>query len=247
MSATTDYVIEQKSAFERMRGRFRARRAAIFHRHFKITPQTTVLDLGGANGAHLNALLRGTSASPSRCTVADVDKAALKDARDRFGFQTVELDREADALPFDPGAFDIVFCSSVLEHVTFSRPDYTVSPWGHGGVWDVMDGSEFRSTALRRQAAFAAEISRVGKGYFVQVPYRHFPVETHTRYPLFQYLPRGLQVSFLRIKRGHGMRGVTPDFYLPSAKEFARYFPEGAITFERILGLPKSMIAVRSA
>src|ERR1700740_3116720 len=54
-------------------------------------------------------------------------------------------------LPFDAGEFDLVYCSSVIEHV-----------------------------APARRAAFAAEIRRVGRGWYVQTPAWSFPLEPHS-------------------------------------------------------------------
>src|SRR5689334_7028185 len=60
----------------------------------------------------------------------------------------------AEALPFEDSSFELVYCSSVIEHVP--RP---------------------------RRAAFAAEIRRVGRGWFVQTPAFSFPVEPHSLLP----------------------------------------------------------------
>lgn len=64
-------------------------------------------------------------------------------------------------LPFRDGAFDIVFSNSVIEHV----------------------GDE------ARQRAFAREVARVGRGYWVQTPNRRFPVEVHLHTPFIHWLP----------------------------------------------------------
>src|SRR6476660_4598956 len=56
----------------------------------------------------------------------------------------------ASGLPFADEQFDLVYCSSVIEHV-----------------------------APARRAAFAAELRRVGRGWFVQTPAVSFPIEPH--------------------------------------------------------------------
>src|ERR1700733_7462111 len=234
---TQAYISESPSFLGLLRARFRAGRARIFRQCFSMTPDTRILDLGGSNGAHIASVLAGTATKPVNCIVADCDRTALNDAQARFGFRTVELSPSDSTLPFSNKAFDIVFCSSVLEHVTFSRPE----------VWSITDGPLFHDTALRRQSVFAAEIRRVGLGYFVQVPYRHFPVETHTRLPLFQYLRRQQQVSLMRSEHFRWLRQVTPDFYLPTRVEFQAYFPDAMLKFERLAGLVKSLIALKPA
>jgi SAM-dependent methyltransferase len=214
----------------------------MFRHSFEIGPETRILDLGGSDGAHIAAVLARTDARAANCVVADVDPVALKLAEAR-GFSTIPLRQEDATLPFADREFDIVFCSSVLEHVTFPYPQ----------IWTITSGLEFRSTALRRQAAFASEIRRIGKGHFVQVPYRHFPLETHTRTLLFQYLPRGWQVGLLKLRRAKSAqwipwvrhsRKVTPDFYLPTDSEFASFFPASTIRRERMFGFTKSLIAI---
>ena len=73
---------------------------------------------------------------------------------------------QADALelPFEDGAFDIVFSNAVIEHV--------------GGEED--------------QRRFVAEALRVGRRAFITTPNRWFPVEVHTHLPLVHWLPDNL-------------------------------------------------------
>ena len=218
-----------------LRNHFRANRARLFHRHFAITAATTILDLGGWDGAHLRGLLQGTAAQPENCHVADIDPTALERAAKTQGYNTHLLDA-GGKLPFGERAFDIVFCSSVLEHVTISKAD----------IWRQRDGSMFRRESLVHQSAFATEIRRVGKGYFVQVPYRHFPIETHTWLPFFYYLPRPAQIDVITATNKFWLKRTSPDFYLPTAGEFASFFPDGGIVRETMAGLiPKSLIAIR--
>ena len=77
---------------------------------------------------------------------------------------------DACALPFDDGAFDIVFSNAVIEHVG-----------GH-----------------ERQRLFVSEALRVGRRVFITTPNRRFPVEVHTRLPLVHWLPDGLAHPFYR-------------------------------------------------
>jgi SAM-dependent methyltransferase len=68
---------------------------------------------------------------------------------------------DALALPFEDGAFDIVFSNAVIEHV--------------GGEPE--------------QRRFVEEALRVGRSAFITTPNRWFPVEVHTRLPLVHWLP----------------------------------------------------------
>ena len=65
-------------------------------------------------------------------------------------------------LPFDRHAFDIVYCTAVLEH---------------GG-------------SPLRQREFVADLCRVAPRRFVTVPNRAFPIEPHTCLPLVHWLPQ---------------------------------------------------------
>ena len=61
---------------------------------------------------------------------------------------------------FPDKSFVVVYSNSVIEHV-----------------------------GMERQKEFAEEIMRVGKKYWVQTPFKHFPIESHFVFPFFQYLP----------------------------------------------------------
>ncbi|MDX6729482.1 MAG: hypothetical protein QOK49_4287 [Baekduia sp.] len=80
---------------------------------------------------------------------------------------------QADAtvgLPFDDGAFDLVYSSSVIEHVP-----------------------------RERRAAFAAEVRRVGRGLYVQTPAYSFPIEPHALLPFAHWLPAAARRRYWRL------------------------------------------------
>lgn len=80
---------------------------------------------------------------------------------------------EADAaagIPFGDGEFDLVYCSSVIEHVRRERRD-----------------------------TLAAEIKRVGKSFFVQTPAFGFPIEPHSLLPFAHWLPPALRRPYWRL------------------------------------------------
>jgi hypothetical protein len=218
----------------RIRTDSRRKRSALFHATFTLTGQTRILDLGGANGVHVHALLSGTPVRPGNVHVADTDHAAVRSAAERFGYMPVPLEHDAP-LPFADGWFDIVLCSSVLEHVTIPPQE----------IWHERSGARFRRRARARQSTFARELARVGRGYFVQVPYRWFPVETHTWLPLVAYLPRSWQCTLIAISNRVWIKQTVPDFHLPTVREMREYFPAAQLQRERFLGLTKSLIAIR--
>jgi SAM-dependent methyltransferase len=122
---------------------------------------------------------------------------------------------QADAtrrLPFDDGAFDLAYASSVIEHV---------------------------GPADRR--AFAAEVRRVARGWFVQTPAWSFPIEPHALLPLAHWLPLTLRRPYWRM----GAAGDWEDIRLLRRAEMQELF--GApILAERMGGLVKSWIALRA-
>lgn len=131
---------------------------------------------------------------------------------------------DARAMPFADKSFDVVFSNSVIEHV--------------GGYDD--------------QRRMAGEVRRVGKRYFVQAPNRHFPVEPHFLFPMFQFLPLAIQVHLLsRFRLGWTKMKYTPasareavgGIRLVTKAEMKELFPGAQIHHERILGFTKSFTA----
>lgn len=126
---------------------------------------------------------------------------------------------------FDTGAFDVVFSNSVIEHVGDPA----------------------------RQKQFGDEVRRVGRRYWVQTPYRHFPVEPHFLFPLFQYLPPagqrwvGLRWKYSHLKRnGEDVLDELSRLRLLDRRELRAIFPDAALLSERVLGLTKSLVAFRA-
>jgi hypothetical protein len=127
------------------------------------------------------------------------------------------LQGDGTKLPFADNEFDIAFSNSVIEHV----------------------GADL-------QPAFAAEVSRVAKRYFVQTPNRYFPIEPHYQLPLFQFLPeRARRALNRRFTLGWQGKGHWEQIDLLSARDLKTLFPDAEIKRERLFGLTKSLMAVR--
>src|ERR1700751_3313105 len=142
----------------------RARRAEVFRQLFTIHANTKVLDLGSETGRYIAQVLTGSGIKPENVYLADIDRDAVAEGSRRFGFTPVVID-EFSPLPFPDKFFDVVHCSSVLEHVTVPKSD----------VWAVNSGRKFRRLSIDAQRAFAQEIKRLGGQYYVQTPNRWFP------------------------------------------------------------------------
>ena len=210
----------------------RQRRSEFLVRTVKLPLDAKILDLGGGTGRHIRAILpRHTD-----ITVCDISTDDLKAARERFGFKTVLL-RETERLPFDDQAFDFCFCSSVIEHVTGPKQD----------VVTIEDGAAFQSIAREHQNRFAGEISRVAKSFYVQTPYRYFPIESHTWLPgIIVLLPRRLQIALISIFNRFWFKRTAPDWHLFDWREMTETFPDAKIYRERYLGMTKSLMAIKA-
>src|SRR6185369_449900 len=103
-------------------------------------------------------------------------------------------------------------------------------------------GARFARRSRPQQRAFAQELARVGRGYFVQVPNRWFPVETHSWLPFLSYLPRSWQCCTIALSNRVWIKKTDPDFYLPTAAQMREYFPAGELAREKVCGITKSLI-----
>jgi SAM-dependent methyltransferase len=209
--------------------RSRAKRAVLFHRYLHPTQQDKILDLGSEDGRYIAGII------PFRENVfiADIDQEMLSRGRARYGFETVLLD-ESGMLPFEDNYFDIVHCSSVIEHVTVNKKQQ----------WTLQSSKEFTEVAYERQKHFANEIRRVGKKYFVQTPDKHFIIESHTWLPFIQYFPRPLFLKTIENLNKWWIKKTIPDWNLLTVKQMKELFPEAIIIREKMFGLTKSLIAI---
>ncbi len=129
-----------------------------------------------------------------------------------------------DMVTFRSGEFDVVFSSSVIEHVG----------------------------TFKDQRLMADEVRRVGKRYFVQTPNRYFPIEPHFLFPLYQFLPLGVQIWLLthyelgwlgRIDDPEKAAAAIRSIRLLTRRELKQLFPGCEIYGEKFLGITKSFVA----
>jgi SAM-dependent methyltransferase len=179
--------------------RARARRHERFFALAGLRPGMRVVDVGcGALG------LRGLEPD---LDITGVDVAP----RPHYPGPFVQADASA-RLPFDDGAFDLAYSSSVVEHVDPAR-----------------------------RAAFATEIRRVGRGWFVQTPAWSFPIEPHALLPFAHWLPPTLRRPYWRL----GAAGAWEDVAL--LRRGAVPVLWGApVRPPRLGGVVKSWIALRA-
>lgn len=183
-----------------------------------------VIDLGGrANywGSVPQSFFRERN-----CTITLSNLEALSpvpsEAADIFNAVT----EDACALAAPDRAYDLLHSNSVIEHV---------------GDWS-------------RMKRFAHHAARVADGYFVQTPDYWFPYEPHFGTPFFAQLPRPLQVRLLMSRpcgffpRASSLEQAVQSLescQLLTKRMVGELFPDAELRRERILGLSKSIIALR--
>jgi hypothetical protein len=87
--------------------------------------------------------------------------------------------------------------------------------------------------------AFAAELRRVGRGWFVQTPAWSFPIEPHALLPAAHWLPVALRRPYWKL----GVAGEWEQISLLKRAELERLF--GPALAERVGPLVKSWVCVR--
>jgi protein-L-isoaspartate O-methyltransferase len=210
----------------------RARRGRLFIERLRPSDTDTVLDLGGGRGGYMAEIL----SHRRNVTIADVDPDMLRGAAETYGFRTLHLDG-AEQFAIRDQHYDVVFCSSVIEHVTGPKEI----------IFNLRDGAQFAASARAAQANFAREVRRVGKRYFVQTPYKYFPIESHSFLPfVVVLLPRSWQVKLLEFFGRYWIKSVQPDFRLLTIREMRALFPDAEIVLERYCGFVKSIVAIKT-
>jgi SAM-dependent methyltransferase len=152
----------------------------------------------------------GCGARGLRALAPELDITGV-DVVDRPGYPGPFVRADAtDQLPFADDQFDLAYANSVIEHI-----------------------------APQRRAAFASELRRVARGWYVQTPAFSFPLEPHSLLPAAHWLPPALRRHYWRIGAGGDPAGVS----LLRRAELEALF--GPALRERFGPLTKSWICVR--
>jgi hypothetical protein len=191
----------------------------LFYRLFAITSSVRILDLGGT--LFFWELARCYGFPVPRVTIVNLDKpkTVVPDYAEWLIGNALKTD-------FPDKCFDIVFSNSLIEHL---------------GSWDM-------------QEKFASEVYRLAPRHFVQTPSRNFPLEPHLLTPFVHWFPKRLRRAMIRNFTVWGLlvrptieqcKALADEICLLDAREMARLFPDSHLRIERLLGLSKSIIAVR--
>ncbi len=133
----------------------------------------------------------------------------------------------ADACAGGFGKYDLVFSNSLMEHLG-----------GHA-----------------RRQQFSDVVQESAPSWWMQTPYRYFPVEPHWIFPCFQFLPFRTRLMICQHWDTLNMPAckdvavaaeLVASIELVSATEMRMYFPTSEIWFERIAGIPKSLVAIKA-
>jgi hypothetical protein len=147
------------------------------------------------------------------------------DAREARMF-TVLVGDACNLTAYADNSFDLAHSNSTIEHVE---------------SWPRME-------------AFARELRRLAGPYYVQTPYYWFPVEPHFLAVGFHWLPETVRARmFMRRGFGHHPRqdswedalSIVRSAQLFDRRKFRRLFGDGQMFSEAMLGMTKSLIAIR--
>jgi hypothetical protein len=195
----------------------RARRWAWLVEMFPDLAEMSIVDLGGSLESWLRAPVR-----PRHVHLVNLEEqpAELPDWAEVDYADACELPARIRSR-----RYDLVFSNSVIEHVG-----------GH-----------------HRRMRFAETVRELSNAYWVQTPYRYFPIEPHWVAPGAQYLPVALRAQVVRrwpllhsrpTNAADALRVVFGTELLDRT-QMRYYFPDGVVLGESVLGLAKSLIAVR--
>lgn len=201
----------------------RMRRWTMLQNFFPGLEDMRVLDLGGTVKTWTQSPVR-----PKHVTILNLSNPGTVAADDpSLRVLVGDACRASDALvaaKIDLD-FDLVFSNSLIEHVG-----------GHS-----------------RRVEVAEQVRHLAPHYWVQTPYRYFPVEPHWLFPGMQFMPTPIRTGIaLRWPLAHSIsRNSGPESArervlwteLVGITEMRVYFPESVILHEKILGLTKSIIA----
>ncbi len=199
----------------------RLKRWELFRETFPNIEDMNLLDLGGtAETWHRSPT------KPRRVTVLNLFEPGEPDGDSILAIKGDGCNATAALAAAGAGTrFDIVFSNSLIEHVG-----------GHA-----------------RRCELASEIDGLAPRHWVQTPYRYFPVEPHWLFPGMQFMPVAARVQVANHWPLVHTRPNTIDeardavlwTELLSIAEMQDYFPTSTILKERVLGMAKSLIAVR--
>jgi hypothetical protein len=199
---------------------FRSQRMARFERTFRITSQTTVLDVGGSP-----AIWQFARVQPKLMFLN------LLPAIDRSQDGAIQIAGDGRMLPFADGSFDIVFSNSVIEHVGASE-DQRMFAREIARV-----GKRYWVQTPNRRFPFEMH---------VMLPFVHYLPRSWQHRIVHRFTGWEMVVPHTKDIRRDYLYHFLNELHLLDSRELKALFPDGRIGHERFAGLSKSLIAYRS-
>lgn len=216
--------------FEAAQRRFRAQRFrhidAMIRQLLRGREKVTILDAGG-RAVYWTMLAPGLRDKVSLTLLNIGSELQAYDAViDGLAIENHAGDA-CDMPQYDDGQFDLVHSNSVVEHV--------------GSYVNML--------------AFAREVRRVGRAYYVQTPNFWFPVDPHYAMPFVHWLPDPIRIGlFQSVRVGRSGRSCFEAAMqrgdatkIISTGMMRRLFPDARIEKERFALMTKSVMAIRDA
>jgi hypothetical protein len=189
---------------------------ALFLTVMQPVPGTKILDMGGQPAIWDHVDL------PLNLTFLNLP-GSFREYHQSSHHRMTYIEGNACSMPyFQPGDFDIVFSNSVIEHV------------GNFG----------------KRFEFTQEVIRLSKKYWIQTPSQLFPIEAHCGMPFWWFYPKALRSRYIKLWELN--LSDTSSFWLPelmnstvavTVDELRTLLPGCQIKYERLIGVPKSIIA----
>jgi hypothetical protein len=178
-----------------------------------------ILDVGGEAG-YWRAMDDLLADRPISIDLVNLEAEPVDDTRMRS-----HKGDACDLSAFANQGFHLVHANSVIEHV---------------GDWS-------------RMKAMAREVAAAAPRYFVQSPYYWFPIEPHWRVPALHWFSDPIRAQVLLALKPGFANPQTFDEAMEEAqsarildvRQLSTLFPDAVIQRERVLGLTKSIMAVR--
>lgn len=200
---------------------FRRRRMKKFYKIFLPSPNTKVVDIGGAPNTWLAESRYNAVFSVTLVNLQFSDRCLL--ANDRF----IAVEGDATQLPFADTNFDIAFSNSVIEHMT---------------TWERQQAFALEARRVAKKLWIQTPARSFPVEPHLLTPFfQYFPRSLQTRmvrhFTLWGLLTKPDKAEVEEMLR---------DIRLLTYQEMKRLFPDCHIIKERVLGITKSYVAVRN-
>jgi len=201
----------------------RKRKLELFYKIIKPSEQTRILDVGAEVNPGGDGDLQFVDSYPWKSNLAAVNISPEHVFCIKKHYPEVDA-RIGDAckLPWSDKYFDAVYSNAVIEHM-----------------------GDFEN-----QKKMAAEITRVGKRWFVTTPNRWYPFEFHMRLPFVTWLPgksylwAGRIISYNHVRKKYVFGTKCDGLRLLTARQLKCCFADSKIIKQRVTFMAETLIAV---